>query len=139
MLRAALLLSLAACNQIYGLDPTTIAPMTDARPACARGTPFGPGVTVPIEGNFSVEAARFTANRIVAYLSLCTPGASIGTCQLYTSLYNTETETFGGFTLLAGASAPSSYDSYPSVTADDGFLVFSSSRDRMAQADPDIF
>jgi hypothetical protein len=94
--RAALLLSLAACNQIYGLEPTTVRPM-DAREPCVNGTPFGAGVEVPIAGTHSVEAARFTPTRSVAYLSLCTPGSTIGTCDLYTSVYVPETEQFGSF------------------------------------------
>lgn len=135
MWRAALLLYLAGCNEVYGLDPTKPRPM-DAREPCIAGTPFAAGVEVPIAGTYSVEAARFTPNRSVAYLSLCTPGGTIGTCDLYTSVYVPETEQFGSFSRMGGVSSMT-YDSYPTLTTDSRYLIFGSSRG-FAEASPRI-
>jgi len=133
--RAALLLFLAACNQIYGLDPTRTRPM-DGR-VCDRGAPFGAATEVAIAGTNIVEAVRFTANRAVAYLSLC-PTSDIAGCDIYTSPYSTETESFAGFSKMTGVSMDGAYDTYPTITKDNQHLVFASSRGGLA-TDPHIF
>ena len=130
MFRSASLLLLVGCNEIFGLDPTTIR-TTDAREPCEAGTPFTGSVEVPIVGNHSVEAARFTRNRGVAYLSLCPPDLPDPKrgCDLYTSVYSTQTESFSGFSIMNGVSTMDVYDSYPSITSDNQHLLFGSERD----------
>ena len=129
MFRGAWLLLLVGCNEIYGLDPTTVR-IVDARPPCKAGTPFSTGVEVQIAGNHSVEAARFTRNRGVAYLALCPPDLPDPKpgCDLYTSAYSVETESFAGFSKLNGVSTLDVYDSYPSITSDNQHLLFGSER-----------
>ncbi len=128
MFRWLLVVACCGCNTIYGLDETTQRD-PDARPKCMAGAPFGAGVEVPIVGDHSVEAARFTRNRSVAYLSLCPtnladprPG-----CDIYTSPYSLETESFSGFSKMTGVSS-GVYDAYPTITADNQNIVFGSER-----------
>jgi len=124
MRRLGIALLLGGCNQIYGLDKTE--PL-DAR-ACNAGADFGPAMRVDIDPFYSVEAARFTRTRGIAYLSLC-PNANKDQCDLYLSPYSPATETFSGFSKMTGVSAAGVYDAYPTITNDLRYLLFGSGRD----------
>jgi len=122
------LLLLAACDGVFDLRPVPdAAPGVDAPRVCDRGTPFPTGTPVPIDGQYSVEAARFTADRSLAYLSLC-PVSGGGTCDLYLSQFSQATGEFTQHSKLSGLSLPNYYESYPTVTPDGNFLVFDSNR-----------
>lgn len=128
---ALLLLSLVGCNEIYGLDPTTVR-LVDARPPCAAGSPFTATADVPIAGDYSIEAARFTRSRSVAYLSLCPTNVADPKpgCEIYTAPYSYDTEMFAGFTKVPKASDPQNrfYDAYPTTTPDNQHMLFGSDR-----------
>ncbi len=99
---------------------------SDGTPICSLGRPFPAGTEVPIDGAYSVEAARFTPNQSVAYLSLCPPSGLKTACDLYTSpLLDGR---FTSYTKLAGVSDATHYDSYPTISPDGRYLVFSSNR-----------
>ena len=119
---------LGACNAIYGLEQTVLF---DVRPdgyVCARSGAFGGAREVPIDGAYSVEAARFNQPRSIAYLSLCPANGDKTMCDLYTSPFTPATGTFTAFAKLTGVSAVGFYDSYPTITPDGGFLLFGSTR-----------
>lgn len=135
---AGLLALLGGCDAVFGLGPIAPGPdagiPVDAR-VCIRGTPFATGVEVSLEGAYSVEGARFSADQTDAYLSLCplitgqnTPTEIKNRCQLYTSRYDASTLTFGFFSELGDVSLAGAYDSYPTFTSDTSYLVFGSVR-----------
>jgi hypothetical protein len=109
---------LASCVQAFGLerDPGR----------CSPGRPFGAGTEVPIGGSYSVEAARFTPNQNLAYLSLCPANGDKTKCDIYSSPFLDG--AFTAFTKLPGVSDATHYDSYPTITADGKFMLFGSSR-----------
>jgi Tol biopolymer transport system component len=122
------LVLLAGCDGVFNLRAVPdAAPGVDAPRVCERGTPFPTGAPVPIDGQYSVEAARFTDDRSLAYLSLC-PAAGNPSCDLYLSQYSQMTGEFTQHSKLSGVSAPTFYDSYPTVTLDGTYLVFDSNR-----------
>lgn len=93
---------------------------------CDREKPFGAPAVVPVDGEWSIEAARFTANRADGYLSLCPRDAASAGCDLYVSRY--ENGALVAHNPLTASNSPA-YDSYASVTADGKRLVFASRRD----------
>jgi hypothetical protein len=121
------LVGVCSCNWVYGLDETKLR---DANRTCVSGA-FGSGEEVSIVGQHNVEAARFTETRSLAYVSLCPIGVvdPKSGCELYTAPFSTDTETFGGFSRLAGVSDADSYDSYPTLTSDAQHMLFGSERD----------
>ena len=121
----ALVPALAACDTVFGLRQDTDARVTDL--ACEVGTPFPAGVPAMITGAYSVEAARFTQDEQIAYLSLCERGGSGSTCDLYRG-QRFDTGMIGGYSAIASSDS-SKYDAYPTVTSDGAYLVFSSKRD----------
>lgn len=98
----------------------------EAGPRCPIGAPFKTLSAVPLEGEFSVEAARFTPDQTAAYLSLCPATGDKKSCELYVSLL-TPSGAFGTPQRIS-VSATNAYDSYPSLAADGRFIVFSSDR-----------
>ena len=110
--------SLMSCVQAFGLE------RDPAR--CSAGRPFSAGIEVPIGGNYSVEAARFTPSQNQAYLSLCPASGDVTMCDLYSSPF------LGGeltaFSKLTGVSDPMKYDAYPTITSDGDYLLFGSRR-----------
>lgn len=96
--------------------------------ACVAGTAFGAGLVVPIDGAYSVEAARFTPDRTTAYLSLCPASGDKTQCDLYTSQFSPTLAKFTAFTKMNGVSTPNKYDAYPTMTPDGSTMVFGSSR-----------
>jgi Tol biopolymer transport system component len=127
MARALLVLFVCACNSLYELEDTRV--LLDARP-CTGGTSFGAPMRVEIDPFYSVEAARFTRNRGVAYLSLCPVGTANPKpgCDIYTSVYSAETEAFSAFSRMGGVSTQNVYDAYPTITNDNNHLLFGSER-----------
>ncbi len=120
-------LLLAACQQTFGLTPVSgsDAPV-DVR-TCQRGTPFEAGTAVPIEGEYSVEAARFVSDRSRAYVALCPVNTNFADCDLYDSVF----DPIAGLTQhdkLGAVSTDGVYDSYPTMTTSGDFIIFSSRR-----------
>ena len=115
------LLVLAGCDQAFGLEGR------ESR-TCASDDVFGAGQPVPIEGIYSVEAARFDPTQSIAYLSLCAQGDKTkDTCDLYQSTYARTTNQLSFYAKL-GINSPTTYDSYGTITPDAQYLVFGSSR-----------
>jgi hypothetical protein len=100
--------------------------VADVTPStCDRARSFGSGSPIPIAGEWSLEAARFTQDRANAYVALCPTDGSAVQCDLYSS--ELRDGGLGVHNLLAQASGPD-YDSYPTVTSDGQRLVFGSRR-----------
>lgn len=127
---AVTLLLLAGCDVALGLDVRDAGPIDEALEPDARicevGAPFVSMGDVPIDGTYSVEAARFSPDQTSAYLSLCTLGQPTSTCDLYLSLYMPVTNELSSYVPLGVNSA--FYDSYGTVTPDGMYLVFGSRR-----------
>jgi hypothetical protein len=97
-------------------------------PLCEVGKPFPTGTPVPLDGAYSVEAARFTTDQTIAYLSLCPANPIDKTkCDLYQSAFSTKTQSFGLFAKLDGLDS-ASYDAYPTITPDEHYILFGSDR-----------
>lgn len=79
-----------------------------------------------ITGTYSVEAARFTQDEQIVYLSLCELGGSGSTCDLYRG-QRFASGMIGAYSPIASSDS-SEYDAYPTVTSDGEYLVFSSQR-----------
>jgi len=98
------------------------------RRTCGAEDVFGPGTEVPIDGTYSVEAARFDPTQTIAYLSLCTQGDVAKTsCDLYQSTYTRVTNQLSFYAKL-GVNTDNIYDSYATITSDAQHLVFASER-----------
>lgn len=128
MVRRAWPLLLVGCNQIYDLDPTAVRTV-DALEPCLAGSSFTSTIPVSIDGAYSVEAARFTSNRQLAYLSLCPTGVADPKpgCDIYTAIY--ANDQFTGFSRMAGVSASGFYDAYPTATFDNKHMLLGSTRE----------
>jgi hypothetical protein len=113
------LVCLAGCDSTLGLAHL---------PLCEAGTPFATGTPVPLDGAYSVEAARFTSDQTIAYLSLC-PASPIdkSKCDLYQSAFSTKSRSFGLFAKLDGLDS-TVYDAYPTITPDEQYILFGSDR-----------
>jgi hypothetical protein len=123
------LLLLASCDQVFGLDPRPSRPNTQTgMPSCPIGAPFAQPQTevVPVDGAYSVEAARFTPNQNVAYLSLCPSNGDKAGCEIYSSAFLDG--QFTAFSIMAGVSTPNKYDAYPTITPDGHFLLWGAER-----------
>ena len=117
-----LLLLLTGCDQAFGLEGR-------ASRTCVADDVFAAGAPVPIEGTYSVEAARFDPTQSVAYLSLCTQGDTMKTtCDLYQSTYARATNQLSFYANLGVINNPGDYDSYGTITPDAQYLVFGSRR-----------
>jgi hypothetical protein len=118
------------CNAFFGLTPTGVydgsVPL-DAR-MCSQDEPFTRTENVPIDGTYSVEAARFNPERSLAYLSLCPSNGNKTECELYTSPFSVATGEFTAFSKIEGVNDPDDYDSYPTITGDAQYLIFGSER-----------
>jgi hypothetical protein len=112
----------AGCDQVLGLEERE-------RRTCVAEDVFGTGAPVPIDGTYSVEAARFDPTQSIAYMSLCTQGdASKMSCELFQSAFVRATNQLGSYAKL-GVSKDMKYDSYATITPDAQHLVFGSDRD----------
>lgn len=128
---------LHACGESLPEEGTPVPvpdrPIAEASPGdvvppateCDRAKPFGAPAVVPVDGDWSVEAARFTANRTDGYLSLCPRDASSNGCDLYVSRF--DDASLVAHNPLTASNSPD-YDSYATVTADGKRLVFASRR-----------
>ena len=112
---------LAGCDVVLGLEDRSGR-------TCGAEDAFGPGAPVPIDGTYSVEAARFDATQTIAYLSLCTQGDVMKTtCDLYQSTFTRVTNQLSFYAKL-GVNVAGAYDSYATITSDAQHLVFGSRR-----------
>ena len=115
------MLLLTGCDVVLGLEDRE-------RRTCRSEDVFGPGTPVPIDGTYSVEAARFDPTQSVAYLSLCMQGDVMKTtCDLYQSTYTRVTNQLSFYAKL-GVSSSGFYDSYATITPDAQHLMFGSTR-----------
>lgn len=122
------LLLFAGCDGVFNLRVVgELEPPPDAPRVCEAGTPFPTGTPVPIDGTYSVEAARFAPDRSYAHLALCPTSGNAG-CDLYLSQFSAETGQFTQHLKMNGVSTPTSYDSYPTFTPDGTFILFGSNR-----------
>lgn len=119
----------AGCDWVIELDRN----VDDMAAVCDHGGEFGAGEPVALTGSWGVEAARFNASQNFVYLALYPWPGDKSMTELYTSPFNTVTKRFGGFSKINGISF-GSYDSYPTITPDDGHIVFASSRSTSALA-----
>lgn len=123
---------LAGCHEVFGL----VAPAVDAGDGgggadarvCDRTSAFPTGELVPIQGQYGVEAARFTPAENLAYLALYPFPGDKDETELYVSIFNPIDGTFTGFTRLNGISTAGKYDSYPTVSPDGERVLFGSAR-----------
>lgn len=129
MWRVIFVVLVSGCDLIFPLtDPTSpIGGGGDAAvQPCDHGAPVAPGTPVSLQTTESIEAARFSPDRSLIYLSLCDTGEKTK-CELYTGTLNA-TGQYGSFAKLE-ISAPGFYDSYPTITRDSRYIVFGSTRD----------
>lgn len=123
------LVLLASCDGVFNLrvvgEPE---PRPDAPRVCEPGAPFPTGMPVPIDGSYSVEAARFAPDRSTAHLALCPISGDKLQCDLYLSQFSAETGQFTQHLKMTGVSSPTFYDSYPTLTPDGMYLLFGSNR-----------
>ena len=117
---------LAACDSAFGIEHV---------PHCVAGA-FAAGTPVPLDGAYSVEAARFTSDEKVAYLSLCMPDGT--GCDLYQSAFSDTTHNFGLFAKLNGLSS-TAYDAYPTITPDGHYILFGSQRTDLGIAGTHVY
>lgn len=83
---------------------------------------------MPVDGSYSIEAARFTPDRSTAFLSLCPPSGDKAQCDLYSSQFSVVAGQFTTFTKMTGVSTPNQYDAYPTLTPDGKTMLFGSTR-----------
>ena len=121
-----LVVALAGCDSVFGLVPDPTAPPADGPAPCEIGTPFPPGQPAMITGAYNVEAARFTQDEKIVYLSLCELGGSKTTCDLYTG-QRFDDGTIGSYARIE-TSDSTTYDAYPTVTTDGKYLVYAGRR-----------
>jgi Tol biopolymer transport system component len=119
----------AACDGVFNLRVVADGgPGLDAPRVCEAGTPFPTGTQVPIDGSYSVEAARFAPDRSYAHLALCPANGNKLGCDLYLSQFSTELGEFTQHLKMNGVSSPTFYDSYPTFTPDGSYILFGSDR-----------
>ena len=121
-----LVAAITGCDTVFGLVPEPVDQPDDGPAPCVVGTPFPPGQPAMITGAYNVEAARFTQDEKIVYLSLCERGGSKTTCDLYTG-QRFDDGTIGSYAPIA-TSDSTTYDAYPTVTTDGKYLVYAGRR-----------
>lgn len=107
-------------------DATNERPPFVVGPRCKVGSAFGAPHLATVLGGYSVEAARLAPDRLSGWFSLFPLTGGKAEADLYSG-GRTVPDTFDGFARLS-ASQNGKYDSYPTITPDGLYLLFTSDR-----------